>query len=158
MEALNVAVLPGATRLNVEGFDLILTEPSLDFTGDKRCAIIASDMLRDTVWLIACQSAAKTCPDRIWRSTRMARHCRVYSSSIVSILSVLPLAVRSKMKSQFQTWSRWVACVGKPVETPCRGRRLGVGWTLRPSFRRIRWTYLRLTEQPSRVNSAQIRR
>ena len=53
MEALNVAVLPGATRLNLERFDLILTEPSLDFTGDKRCAIIASDMLRDTVWHLA---------------------------------------------------------------------------------------------------------
>ena len=50
MEALNAAVLPGTARLNVERFNLIITEPSLDFTGDKLRAIVASNMLRDAVW------------------------------------------------------------------------------------------------------------
>ena len=49
MEALNVAVLPGTARLNVERFNLILMEPSLDFTGDKLRAIVASNMLRDAI-------------------------------------------------------------------------------------------------------------
>jgi hypothetical protein len=42
--------------------------------------------------IIACQRVARTCSERIWRSTRRATHWRVYSSNIVSILSVLPLS------------------------------------------------------------------
>ena len=91
-------------------------------------------------------------------STQMATHWRVYSSNMVSIFSVRPLSVRSKIKSHAHTWLRWVARVGRPVECPCRGMRFGLGRTFSPSFRRIRWICLRHTVQPSRANSARIRR
>ena len=77
---------------------------------------------------------------------------------MVNIFSVLPLSVRSKIKSQVHTWLRCVAWVGNPVELPCRGMRWGLGRTLSPSVRRMRWTCLRLTDQPSCANKARIRR
>ena len=45
MEALDIAVLPGAARLDVKRLNLIDAEPSLDFPGDKLRAIIAANML-----------------------------------------------------------------------------------------------------------------
>jgi hypothetical protein len=39
------------------------------------------------------------------RATFKARHSRVYSSTIDSHFSALPEVVRSKTKSQVQTWS-----------------------------------------------------
>ena len=49
IKALNVAVLPRATRLDVKGLDLIFAEPSLDFSDDKLRAVIASNVLGDAV-------------------------------------------------------------------------------------------------------------
>jgi hypothetical protein len=81
-----------------------LFEPLLNRVCNKLRAVIAAYMLRNAVDGITCNSVSKTCLDWIWRSTRMTKHWRVYSSSIVSILRVLPLSVRSKIKSQVQTW------------------------------------------------------
>jgi len=49
VETLDKAVLPGTARLDVECFDLIFTEPSLNFTGNKLGAIIALDVLGNAV-------------------------------------------------------------------------------------------------------------
>ncbi len=39
----------------------------------------------------------------------MAKQRREHSSSIVNIFNVVPLSVRSKIKSQVHTWLRWCA-------------------------------------------------
>ena len=49
METFDVAVLPGATGVDVDGFNLMLFEPFLDFTGDKFRAIIAADIRWDAI-------------------------------------------------------------------------------------------------------------
>jgi len=49
VETLDIAVLPGTVRLDVECFDLIFTEPSLNFAGNKFGAIISPDMLGNAV-------------------------------------------------------------------------------------------------------------
>ena len=47
-----------------------------------------------------------------------------------------------------------MAWVGKPVDKPCRGIRLGLARTLSPCIRRIRWTCRRLPCQPSSASNA----
>lgn len=54
------------------------------------------------------------------RSTRMARHGRLYSSIKVSIFTGTPLSVRSCTKSQFHTSLSEFAPMAKAVELPDR--------------------------------------
>ena len=77
------------------------------------------------------------------RSTWIHRHSRVYSSITVSIRSLPPLIVLSWMKSHVQTWLRWVAVVGNPVEKPRRLRFGFLGGILNPSSLR-RYCILRV--------------
>jgi hypothetical protein len=51
-----------------------------------------------------------------------------------------------------------VACVGNPVEYPCRGIGCGLGRTFKPFLRRIRWTCLRRIDQHSCASKARMRR
>ena len=60
-----------------------------------------------------------------WRATWSARHSRVCSSSTERMRSLPPLSVRSRRKSQLQTWLTRCALVGiVPVERPRRRGRL----------------------------------
>ncbi len=90
------------------------------------------------------------------RSTSIARHSRVYSSTSVSIFRGRPSEVRSATKSYDQT------CFGQPGRSrkhaPSfnhRRPRRGCCWgTLSPSCRQILSTRLWFTRHPSRRNSA----
>ena len=89
------------------------------------------------------------------RETSSAMQRRVYSSTIESHFNECPLVVRSKMKSQVQTWfirsarRRWQAFLDLPFARFFFGLRR----TFSPSAFQIRCTRLKLTRKPSRRSS-----
>jgi hypothetical protein len=46
VKTLDETVLPGAGRVNVDGLDLLLRQPALEFLGDKLQAVVGADELR----------------------------------------------------------------------------------------------------------------
>lgn len=72
---------------------------------------------------VPCASVSITSSLVMLRSTFNARHSRVYSSTIDSHFSGLPVTVRSNTKSQHQTWS-W-----------CSARFTWQAWSLVPRWR-----------------------
>ena len=103
VETFDVAVLPRTTWIDIYSLDLIFSEPVLDFLGDKFRSIIASDVLGDS---IGGHRLPQPSEDLLGSNLTLdadSRTLTVYSSSMVNIFSVLPLSVRSKIKSQVHT-------------------------------------------------------
>ena len=44
MQTFDVSIFPRANRANIDGLDLVVTQPSLDFCSDKLGATIATDI------------------------------------------------------------------------------------------------------------------
>ena len=49
VEGFHEAVLSGASRLDVDGLDLVVGQPPLEFGGDKLRAVVGADVLRGPV-------------------------------------------------------------------------------------------------------------
>ena len=44
MKTFNISILPRATRNNIDRLDLVVAQPSLDFSGDKFGTIVTADI------------------------------------------------------------------------------------------------------------------
>ena len=51
MEALDISVLPRASRIDIQRLNLTFLQPFLDLLCDEFAAIIAADVLRDAIGL-----------------------------------------------------------------------------------------------------------
>ena len=49
MEALDISVLPRASRIDIQRLNLTFLQPFLDLLRDEFAAIIAADVLRDAI-------------------------------------------------------------------------------------------------------------
>ena len=95
VEALGVAVLPRATRFDVPGIDTHLPKPPAEGMGNELRTVIATNVLGTPRIAKSSESVSITSSLVMPRLTFKARRSRVYSSTIDSHISWLPLAVRS---------------------------------------------------------------
>ena len=99
IEALAVAILPGAAGLDVEGLRADPCEPLAHDLGGELRAVVRTHM----VWHATVDKRSlrrkrtSSAPSR--RPTSIARHSRVYSSITVNMRSGLPSCVRCATKS-----------------------------------------------------------
>jgi hypothetical protein len=90
VEAFDDAILPWTTRIDVERFDLILSQPLTQGTFNELRAIVAADMLRSSVHINQGGDNLTQLWALIRRSTWMHRNSRVCSSSTLSMRSLPP--------------------------------------------------------------------
>ena len=98
MEACDISILPWATRIDIERLYLICALPFLDFLRDKCGAIIVADMFG---YPRGSHRLTKGDEDLFGSNLSLnadSHTSAVYSSSIVSHLTVLPLLSRAKYK------------------------------------------------------------
>jgi hypothetical protein len=127
VKALDVAVLPGTARLDVERLDADLAKPLTQGVSDKLRAVVAAMHFGTPRIARSPASVSITSSLVMLRSTFKARHSRVYTSTIDSHFSGLPAVVQSNTKSHVQTWSFASADrraqSARPGRTPARARR-----------------------------------
>ena len=134
VEALNVAILPGTSWINVEGLDpvskshfwmaLAMNSGPLSlriYLGAPCSVIISLRERRTSVALMA-------------RSEWIQWHSLVNSSIKLKTRSLPPRSVKSLTKSHAQACLRYSACCGSPVESPFRRLRGLGGGTCNPLF------------------------
>jgi hypothetical protein len=95
VEALIVALLPGAAAVNEQRSHAKPAEPGRYDLGGERRAIVRPDGAGGACSTNRSVSACSTSSEVRLRATAMARHSRVYSASTVSLRKGLPSGVRS---------------------------------------------------------------
>ena len=99
VEALAVAVLPGASGLDERGPGSHRGDPLSHGLGDELGTIVRTDWPGTPRRMKRSDRTSMTSVDLSLRSTRIARHSRVNSSMTFSMRNFLPLWVRSSTKS-----------------------------------------------------------
>ncbi len=105
VEALDVAILPGAAGGDVEDLDPQSSQPQANRLRDKLGTIVTTNAPGNTSRLKEFGQSLITSSLVNLRSTFRARHSRVCSSTKLNHLIAVPLVVLSNTKSHVHTWS-----------------------------------------------------
>ena len=106
VEALNIPILPRATRCDEEGCGSHPLEPQPHSPGGELGPLSERRCSGTPRWTMRSPRHSMTWGERNERPTWMARHSLVYSSTTVRRRTGLPSLVRRATKSYAQTWFR----------------------------------------------------